>query len=285
MAFEITTNPIRGVEAQQGSGHYGIFDHGAHIYSWQPDGQAPVLFVSRDAVYGDDTSVRGGVPVIFPWFGGGASGDLSPAHGFVRTSTWHLSDTKDTLDRDGRLLVEYSIDDAMTGKQENFPHPYRAYLRAKFTPEYLGIALEIENTGDEAITFDNALHTYLAVGDVRQVSVSGLDGAAYFDKVAGDDKTQEGDVTFTGETDRVYASTGDVVLHDPVLGRDLVISKSGSSKTVIWTPWEDEAKNIKDFADDEWLGMVCIEAANALDEPVTLQPGQTHLLKQRITLA
>lgn len=78
MAFEITTNPIRGVEAQQGSGHYGIFDHGAHIYSWQPDGQAPVLFVSRDAVYGDDTSVRGGVPVIFPWFGGGASGDLSP---------------------------------------------------------------------------------------------------------------------------------------------------------------------------------------------------------------
>lgn len=284
MVFEITTNPIRGVEAQQGTGHYGIFDHGAHIYSWQPDGQAPVLFLSRQAVFDDVTPLRGGVPVIFPWFGGGTAGDLAPSHGFVRTSTWHLSDTKDTLDRDGRLLVEYSIDNAMTGKQENFPHPYRAYLRAKFTPEYLGITLEVENTGDEAITFDNALHTYLAVGDVRRVTISGLDGASYADKVAGDTRVQDGDVTFTGPTDRVYSSMGDVVLHDPVLGRDLKIGKSGSTKTVIWSPWEDDAKSIPDLADDEWVGMVCVEAANALDEPVTLQPGQRHLLKQRITL-
>lgn len=285
MAYEITTNPLRGVEARIGSGHYGVFDHGAHIWAYEPNGHAPVLWMSSKSWFSDGQPVRGGVPVIFPWFGPGRSGDLQPPHGFARLHTWHMSDIKDTLDRDGRLLVEYEIDEAMTGRQDGFPHKYTAYLRAKFTPEYLGIELEVTNTGEEEFTFENALHTYLAVGDVRQVTVSGLDGASYLDKVAGERAVQSGDVTITGETDRVYDSTGEVVLHDPVLGRSLVIRKSGSANTVVWNPWVDKSAAMADFGDDEWVGMICVEAANALDAAITLLPGQTHHLKQRITLA
>ena len=76
-----------------------------------------------------------------------------------------------------------------------------------------------------------------------------------------------------------------VVVHDPVLGRDLVISKSGSANTVVWNPWIDKAAAMSDFGDDEWHQMLCIEAANALDAPVVLRPGEIHCLKQRITLA
>ena len=94
-----------------------------------------------------------------------------------------------------------------------------------------------------------------------------------------------GTLTITGETDRVYASTAEVVVHDPVLGRDLVISKSGSANTVVWNPWIDKAAAMSDFGDDEWHQMLCIEAANALDAPVVLRPGEIHCLKQRITLA
>ena len=47
----------------------------------------------------------------------------------------------------------------------------------------------------------------------------------------------------------------------------------------------EKAKAMADFADEEYLGMICIEAANALDEPITLLPGQKHTLKQRITIA
>lgn len=285
MAHEITTNPLRGVEAKEGSGHYGVFDLGAHIWSWQPDGAAPVLWMSEKSWFSDGQPIRGGVPVCFPWFGPGRDGNLQPGHGFVRLHTWHMSDVKDTLDRDGRLIVEYTIDEAMTGDQPNWPHPYTAYLRAKFTPEYLGIELEVHNSGEDEITFDGALHTYLAVGDVREITILGLDGANYFDKVAGSDATQSGDVTISGETDRVYDSTGEVTLNDPVLGRKLVISKSGSSKTVIWNPWTEKSASLPDFGDDEWAGMVCVEAANALDEPITLRPGETHHLKQRIALA
>lgn len=284
MAYEITTNPMPGVAATIGEGRYGILDHGAHAWVYQPDGQAPVLWQSSKSSFAEDQPLRGGVPVCFPWFGAGRLGDQTPQHGFARLQTWHRSDIKDTLDRDGRLLVEYRLDDAMAGT-DAFPHRYTAFLRAKFTPEYLGLTLEVNNVGDEEFTFENALHTYLAVGDVRQVSISGLDGATYFDKVAGTTPMQHGDVTFEGETDRVYLSSGEVVLDDPALGRKLVVSKFGSSNTVVWNPWVDKAAALSDFGDDEWQGMVCIEAANAFDQAITLLPGQRHTLKQRITVA
>lgn len=285
MAHEITTNPLRGVEAKPGSGHYGVFEHGAQVWSWQPDGAAPVLWLSEKSWFADGQPVRGGIPVCFPWFGPGRSGDLQPAHGFARLHTWHLSDTKDTLDRDGRLIVEYSLDEAMSGKQENWPHTYTAYLRAKFTPEYVGVELEVINNGDEPITFDGALHTYLAVGDVRNVTVTGLEGATYLDKVTGTTETQDGAIAFDGETDRVYSSTGEVVVNDPGLGRTLVITKSGSANTIVWNPGSEKAAAIADLGDDEWSGFVCVEAGNVLDDAITLLPGQVHRLKQRITLA
>lgn len=287
MEHEITDNPLRGVEGRQGqTGHYGIFDAGAQVWSWQPDGAEPVIWMSQKSWFAEGQPLRGGVPVCFPWFGLGRSGDLDPIHGFGRLQTWHMSNVKDTLDRDGRLIVEYMLDESMSGEQQHWPHPYVAYLRAKFTPEYLGIELQIDNIGDEEITFDEALHTYLRVGDVGKVSLSGLSGATYFDKVTGKDgQLQTGDVTVDGEIDRVYESTEEVTLHDPVLGRDLVISKFGSANTVIWNPWSENAAALPDFGDDEWQHMLCIEAANALGNPVTLRPGESHHLKQRITLA
>ena len=69
-----------------------------------------------------------------------------------------------------------------------------------------------------------------------------------------------------------------------MLGRKLVITKHGSANTVVWNPWVDKSAAMPDFGDDEWIGMICIEAANALGDAITLRPGETHTLKQRITL-
>ena len=169
MEHEITENPLRGVEAKVGSGHYGVFDHGAHVWSWQPDGAAPVIWMSAKSWFSDGQPIRGGVPICFPWFGPGRAGDQLPIHGFARLHTWHLADLKDTLDRDGRLIAVYTLDNAMTGEQPDWPHRYEARYVVKFTPEYLGLTLEVTNTGQHHVPLDGALHTYLAVGDVRQV--------------------------------------------------------------------------------------------------------------------
>ncbi|MFV0407343.1 MAG: D-hexose-6-phosphate mutarotase [Propioniciclava sp.] len=285
MAFEISNTPMRGVLAKSDSAHYGILDHGAQVWSYRPAHQQPVLWLSSQSRFAADTAVRGGIPVVFPWFGTGPENTLTPAHGFARTATWHLSDTKDTMERDGRLLVEYELNEAMTSPQPFFPVPYTAYLRAKFTPEYLGVELEVANPGTEDLTFSNALHTYLAVGDVRQISIAGLAGADYVDTVTGEHQTQSGDIRITGETDRVYTSTGEVRVADPVGERTLTISKSGSATTVVWNPWIQRSAALPDMGDDEWSTMICIEAANTAGHEVTLQPGETHHLKQRIAVS
>ncbi len=47
---------------------------GAHVVSWWPKSAAePVIWVSEAAKYGPGKSIRGGVPVCWPWFGPHAS--------------------------------------------------------------------------------------------------------------------------------------------------------------------------------------------------------------------
>lgn len=285
MAYEETTNPLRGVEAHPGTGHYGVYDHGAHVWAYAPEGQAPILWMSEKSEFAEGKPIRGGIPVVFPWFGTGPEGKLQPPHGFARLDNWHRSDIKDTIAQDGRLLVEYELDYAMD--HTDFPYDYTTYVRVKFTPEYVQVFAEVTNDGDEPFSFEGAFHTYLAVGDVRQITIDGLDGCRYLDKAAGATQTecvQEGPVTISGETDRVYTSAGTVVLDDPVLGRKLEISKTGSANTVVWNPWVAKSAAMPDFGDDEWTGMICIEAGNVLDNAVRLLPGQTHTMRQRITI-
>ncbi len=93
---------------------------------------------------------------------------------------------------------------------------------------------------------------------------------------------QSGVLRITAETDRVYRSTAEVEVVDPVLGRRIRLSKEGSAQTVVWNPWVDKARAMPDFGDDEWPQMLCVEAVNALDQAVELAPGQSHTVRQRI---
>ncbi|MDO5737292.1 MAG: D-hexose-6-phosphate mutarotase [Propionibacteriaceae bacterium] len=287
MSYEVTSHPLTGIEARPGSGHYGVFDHGAHVWAWQPSGEKPVLWMSAKSMYEPGQAVRGGVPVIFPWFGAGPLGVLKPAHGFGRTNTWTRAGVDDSIDADGRLVVEYELDQTEIGPQADFPYAFLANVRVVFTPGYLQVELTVTNRDDVSFTFENALHTYIAVGEVARVSVEGLEGADYLDRAAGAptlECVQDAPVTITAETDRLYMHTGAVVLDDPVWGRRLEISKEGSANTVVWNPWVAKSAAMPDFGDDEWGGMLCIEAVNALDEAITLAPGDTHVMRQRISL-
>ena len=224
--------------------------------------------------------IRGGVPVCFPWFGAGHTGALQPGHGFARITAWELVEHSH---EGGGLRVEYRLGNDLTGDQPDWPYQYEARMVVLFSDRGLSLELTVENKDEQEFTYEEALHTYLAVDDVKNVKISGLDGARYLDKVAVDWATQEGDVTITEETDRVYNSTGAVTVDDGV--RKLKITKEGSANTVVWNPWIDKSAAMPDFGDDEWPGMICIEAANALDDAITLQPGETHTLVQRVSIA
>ena len=287
MAHTTTTTPLAGVEAHPGQGHYGVYDHGAHVFAWQPNGKHPVLWMSAASVFGEAEAIRGGVPVIFPWFGGGPSGDLTPPHGFVRRHPWQRLYVDDTIEDNNRMVVEYHLDRTSVPAQASFPYAFTAGLRVIFTHEYVQVGLKITNADVVPFTFEEALHTYIAVSDARHIGIEGLEDHSYLDRAAGATSptgVQEGVVRIESETDRIYQSRGQVILDDPAWARRLLITKEHSANTVVWNPWVAKAAAMPDFGDDEWLNMICIEAANVLDDAITLQPGEMHLMRQRIAL-
>lgn len=247
-----------------------VYLNGAHVTAWQPTGQQPVLWMSESSVYAEGEPLRGGVPVCAPWFGTGRNGDKTPAHGWFRLAAWQLAAAEDV---EGTVRLTFRLDGADAG------HP-------GVTAEYVvgfgnELTLELTVATDQPLVLEEAVHTYLAVGDIHRVSVQGLAGASYVDKAPGGvaDNTQVGDVTFTGETDRVYAHSGSATVVDPANGRQLTLTKDGSANTVVWNPWVAKSAAMGDFGDDEWPSMMCLEAANALADAVELAAGQSHTLR------
>ncbi|HEY3337027.1 MAG TPA: D-hexose-6-phosphate mutarotase, partial [Propionicimonas sp.] len=148
---------------------------------------------------------------------------------------------------------------------------------------HLRVALTVTNTGTADFSYEEALHTYLAVSDVARISLQGLDGCSYVDKVDGGAQVQAGPVRFTGETDRLYSHTGEVVVEDPDWSRKIRVTKEGSAVTVVWNPGAARGASMADVA-QYWPGFVCVEAANTGDRTVTVPPGGTHTLAQTLQL-
>jgi glucose-6-phosphate 1-epimerase len=67
-----------------------VYLNGAHLAHWKPTGQNDVLFMSKSSNFAAGKAIRGGVPIIFPWFGAREGNPQSPAHGFARTMPWNV---------------------------------------------------------------------------------------------------------------------------------------------------------------------------------------------------
>ena len=146
----------------------------------------------------------------------------------------------------------------------------------------LTLQLTVTNKSKDAeFTFENCLHTYFEVADVTAISIHGLKGVNYLDKVASFlEKTETSDaIRIASEVDRIYENTtGTVEIHDPRIGRKIVVEKQGSASTVVWNPWIAKARQMPDFGDEEYEHMVCVESGNVASNSITLPPGQSATL-------
>lgn len=249
---------------------------GAQVVSWVPQGEKEVIWVSGDASYAPGKSLRGGIPICWPWFGAHDERADWPAHGFARTSMWQLEETEELGNGDSRLYFSMRATD-----QNRSMWPSDVSLSYIVT---VGKKLEMElithNNGTEAVVIGDALHTYFAVGDIDHTVVLGLDETEYLDKL--DDfarKTQSGAVSIESEVDRVYVdTTSECVIDDAANQRKIVIIKNGSHSTVVWNPWEETANKMGDLGEDGYKRMLCVESCNAKDNVVTVEPGKAHHL-------
>jgi len=249
-----------------------IYLHGAHVTAWQPAGQAPVIWMSSHGNFVANKAIRGGIPLCWPWFGAAAEAG-QPVHGLVRQADWSLASVGITPD--GAVTVVMRLD---------CPAPAASLQLTACFGRTLQVELAATNTGSSAYLVGETLHTYLAVGDVRRVSLRGLHGATGQGRVAQPIELIGPEVLgLSAEMDTVFnGHEGPVEVEDPVLHRRLRIAKGGSRSTVVWNPWIAKSARMPDFGDHEWPGMLCIEPANALTDTYMLNPGTTHRLSTAI---
>ena len=273
---------------QSGDASAQIYLHGAHVtrFSLPVAGSSgaldELLFLSSSSHFTAGKAIRGGVPVIFPWFGPREGKPGGAMHGFARTQTWQLESSR--LDPSECVEVVLRLESS-EATRAIWPHRFvlRHIIRLSST---LTMSLQVENSGDEQFTFEEALHTYLAVSDVGNVTIEGLEGCDFLDKTDGGARKRgpDGPLRFSGETDRVYLDTvARCVVNDPPARRRLIVDKSSSATTVAWNPWSAKAAALADIGKEEWRRFVCIETANASDNRLTLAPGETHTMTATIS--
>ena len=250
---------------------------GGQVLTFQPKLQQPVLWLSKKAIYKPGKSLRGGIPVCWPWFSDHPTEKSFPAHGFARNHRWQLEAIEQQTDQSTLVRLTLPASDAT---RNLWPQPFELELKVVVGTE-LSVSLTMTNLSDHPCTMTSALHTYLQVGDIREIVISGLDQTPYLDKVQDFSLfEQQGNVSFSGELDRIYQNTrSDIIIHDGVLKRQLKIAKSGSLSTVLWNPWVNKSAAMNDFEEDGYQHMLCVEAANAADDIIQLQPAQSHCLQ------
>ena len=243
-----------------------VCPYGAQVTSWRTQDGQQRLFLSRTAEFRAGAAIRGGVPIIFPQFAG--LGAL-PKHGFARTASWQLIDT----DNEAGNSVRFRLTDTAATRSQ-WPNRFVAEYLITLWPDALRLSLSVLNPGDEAFGFTAALHTYLSVSDISQVSVSGLQGLQYSDSAAGGVERVESRelLRIADEVDRIYFDSRQPISVMQPEQRTLLCSIEGFTDTVIWNPGPDKAATLGDLEPDGYRHMLCVEAA-AIGHPIVLQPG------------
>ncbi|MDR0932627.1 MAG: D-hexose-6-phosphate mutarotase [Victivallales bacterium] len=280
--FKLISGGFITAEIKNSEAEAEICLHGAHLMKFVPNGELPVIWMSKRSVFEPNKAISGGVPICWPYFGS-ASDPALPKHGFARLSDWQVAEVASESNAT-RIAFELHPED-VTAMPVAFPFE----LRMEFViGKSLLMTLSMKNCSPAEQVITDALHPYFNVKAVEKIAIKGLDQAMYNEYIVGlekFDRVQNGDIIINREVDRVYFdTTGAIEIYDPGFERTILVEKSGSASTVVWNPWIAKAHAMPYLDDDEFHTMVCIEAANAFKDRRVIPPGKTHVLSQKISV-
>jgi glucose-6-phosphate 1-epimerase len=267
------TGPSSRVTARLPSGDtVDVLLYGATVISWKSSGgKTENLWLSDKAALDGSKAVRGGIPVVFPVFGpppkSGHPTSTLPQHGFARNQRWEFlgkSTSEDALDSSS-VKLDFGLYSANLTEEARkaWPYDFGLVYSVTLAKDSLQTAMNVRNEGKESFEFQMLLHSYLKVKDISKVSITGLLGVQYVDKVLNGSTHTEShkSITISGEVDRVYAKIPQdttTVLEDGKPRFDVV--RDNLADTVVWNPWKENAKAMADFSpDDAFTEMVCVE--------------------------
>ena len=263
------------VEVSNEFAEASISVYAGQVLSFKPvSQQKDVMFLSSQAYYSSGKAIKGGTPVCWPWFGPDPEAKGRPNHGFVRNRLWEMRDVASTTD--GATKISLGLNDTPETR-EIWDYSFD-FTIAITVGEVLTVELITHNTGQQAFTITQALHTYFKIGDLNQVTVLGLKGQQYIDKVdGGKEKTQAEEVTFSAECDRIYLNVPpELTIQDPALNRKIKVTATNSKTAIVWNPGADVAAKMADLGDRDYLNFVCVETANAANEIIEIAAGDRY---------
>ena len=241
---------------------------GAQLLSWQQQGRE-LFYLSPTTTFsaqGDNgTPVRGGIPIVAPWFGAGdtahAPGEpaltVKPdnrAHGYARVSKWNLKETSWDGQTAGALL---ELANCPVGAERFCDLQMNVKLGESLTSE-----LTVINRSAKQIVIEVLLHTYLAAADTASAKLIGLKGRPRLDRLgigaSSADLEHNDPLQITKHTDCLYQDvTAPLTLRDLQPGSTLIISGHGLSDIVVWNPFKE--RQFKDLPEADHLKFLCVE--------------------------
>jgi len=268
--------PFLRVNAPGGAGE--IFLHGAHLTSWTPTGQRPALWMSDVSRFAENTPIRGGVPICFPWFGLRTDHPVAPQHGFARLAEWTLTGASESGDA---VRLEFRLTDTEQTRESPWPYRFEAIYTVTIGSK-LQLEFEVVNRDTRGFSFEAALHNYYAIDDLLSTRVLGLEGHEFFsDSVPGKAQTP---VQLGGAINRRYPTVTGGRIEESTIRRMVTVSSAGSEGVVLWNPGPDTARAMEDFSDSGWPNMVCFETCNIGESQIELAPGKRHLMCVTVTV-
>lgn len=232
-----------------------------------------LLFLSQIAIFDSHTPIRGGVPIVFPNFGHSQNSNL-PKHGFARISNWSLKKKWDKLGNSG-IILELK-NNCFTQQFWN----YRFTLLYTIILSQNDFSTEINVQDQLSFEYQCLFHNYFKISNLSRLPIANLGNVSYLDQLTGEKKSHSDEVAIEQEIDRIYEPTNNCVsILDET--KIITIKTDTKSEVVVWNPWQKKSRSLKDFKDDEFLSMICVEPG--ILTPTTLKPWETISFKQIIS--
>lgn len=241
---------------------------GAQLLTFQPTGDKPWLWLSPYAQFESGKSIRGGIPVCLPWFGVNRKNPEKPKHGFVRNHDWELVSLQESATA---IELEFGFT-YNSERPELFNTPFTATLEMTLSGS-LDFSLHIHNRATETAEFSWAFHSYFAVADCEETTVSGLEGIHYLDNTRGLNAfLQDGDIPFLQEVDRVYNHT--TVPQSINAQQRLSVTGENCPTCIVWNAGKNVAATLADIRED-YRHYICVERGCAFGDSLVLPAGAT----------
>lgn len=253
-----------------------ISHYGAQLLSWVDRSGRERIFLSEKAIYKEGQAIRGGSPVIFPWFG--KVDGRNQSHGFARNVFWQI-DPQGSRDPSRATFVLNQSKDSLA----LWPYSFELSLTFELGDELL-IKIALENRSTESFVAQFALHNYFSIENIDDIAIEGLESSKYIDKTLSGAPTVacSGDrLRFNGLVDRIYTQVRAPVIIR-VGDRAILSVEADSSDIVTWNPGREACSKLPDLASSDYVRFVCVETG-AIENAIGLNPGgrweMTQILK------